>query len=199
VAANLSVVDSLSRKYQKHFMSQPKSLITPKYPQIPQISQEEYQLILDLRDRSPAQNPPKLSLTLGERIADRVAAVMGSWTFIIAQSILLAIWVTLNIVTVVQHWDPYPFILLNLMLSFQAAYAAPVVMMSQNRLSAIDRRDAKHDYEVNLKSELEIELLQDKVSLLQESEIVALKNMLTFQQQQLERIENLLTQSQSPN
>jgi uncharacterized membrane protein len=180
-------------------MSQPKSLTTPKYSQISQISEEEYQLILDLRDRSPAQNPPKLSLTLGERIADRVAAVMGSWTFIIAQSILLAIWVTLNIVTVVQHWDPYPFILLNLMLSFQAAYAAPVVMMSQNRLSAIDRRDAKHDYEVNLKSELEIELLQDKISLLQGSEIVALKNMLTLQQQQLERIENLLTQSQSPS
>jgi uncharacterized membrane protein len=109
---------------------------------------------------------------------------------------LLAIWVTLNIISVVKHWDPYPFILLNLMLSFQAAYAAPVVMMSQNRQSAIDRRDAKHDYEVNLKSELEIELLQDKISLLQESEIVALKDMLTLQQQQLERIENLLSQGQ---
>jgi uncharacterized membrane protein len=84
-------------------MSQPKSLTTPKYSQISQISQEEYQLILDLRDRSPAQNSPQLSLTLGERVADRVAAVMGSWTFIIAQSILLAIWVTLNIVSAVQH------------------------------------------------------------------------------------------------
>jgi uncharacterized membrane protein len=177
-------------------VSQPKSITALKPPQISRISQEEYQLILDLRDRSPAQNPPKLSLTLGERVADRVAAVMGSWTFIIAQSILLAIWVTLNIISVVKHWDPYPFILLNLMLSFQAAYAAPVVMMSQNRQSAIDRRDAKHDYEVNLKSELEIELLQDKISLLQESEIVALKDMLTLQQQQLERIENLLSQGQ---
>lgn len=68
--------------------------------------------------------------------------------------------------------------------------------MSQNRQSAIDRRDAKHDYEVNLKSELEIELLQDKISLLQESEIAVLKNMLTLQQQQLERIENLLSQRQ---
>lgn len=180
-------------------MSHPKSIRASKYAQLPQISQEEYQLILDLRARSPAQNPPKLTLTLGDRVADRVAAVMGSWTFIIAQSILLAIWVTLNIVSVIQHWDPYPFILLNLMLSFQAAYAAPVVMMSQNRQSAIDRRDAKHDYEVNLKSELEIELLQDKISLLQESEIAALKNMLTLQQQQLERIENLLSQRQSLN
>lgn len=178
-------------------MSHSQSIRASQHAQPPQISQEEYQLILDLRDRSPAQNPPKLSLTLGERVADRVAAVMGSWTFIIAQSILLAIWVSLNIVSVVQHWDPYPFILLNLMLSFQAAYAAPVVMMSQNRQSSIDRQDAKHDYEVNLKSELEIELIQDKISLLQESEIAALKNMLTLQQQKLERIENLLSQRQS--
>ncbi|MGB5635701.1 MAG: DUF1003 domain-containing protein [Waterburya sp.] len=80
------------------------------------------------------------------------------------------------------------------MLSFQAAYAAPVVMMSQNRQSAIDRKEAKHDYEVNLKSELEIELLQDKMNLLRETEIVELKNMLTLQQQQLERIEKLLSQ-----
>jgi uncharacterized membrane protein len=173
-----------------------QSIRASKQAQLPQISPDEYQLILYLRDRSPAQNPPKLSLTLGQRVADRVAVVMGSWTFIIAQSVLLAIWVTLNIISVVKHWDPYPFILLNLMLSFQAAYAAPVVMMSQNRQSAIDRRDAKHDYEVNLKSELEIELLQDKISLLQESEIVTLKNMLTLQQQQLERIENLLSQGQ---
>lgn len=178
-------------------MSQHKSNKTPKRRFKAKISPEEYQLIQDLRERSPAQNPPKLSLTLGERIADRVAAVMGSWTFIIIQSILLAIWVTLNIVAFIKHWDPYPFILLNLMLSFQAAYAAPVVMMSQNRQSAIDRNDAKHDYEVNLKSELEIELLHDKIDLLRESEIIALKELLTVQQQQLERIENSLFQGKS--
>mgnify|MGYP000166779466 CR=1 FL=1 len=135
-------------------------------------------------------------ITLDNKQDTNICFTIGQGRFIIAQSILLAIWVTLNIVSVVQHWDPYPFILLNLMLSFQAAYAAPVVMMSQNRQSAIDRRDAKHDYEVNLKSELEIELLQDKISLLQESEIAVLKNMLTLQQQQLERIENLLSQRQ---
>lgn len=178
-------------------MSQHKSNKTPKRRFKAKISPEEYQLIQDLRERSPAQNPPKLSLTLGERIAERVAVVMGSWTFIIIQSILLAIWVTLNIVAFTKHWDPYPFILLNLMLSFQAAYAAPVVMMSQNRQSAIDRNDAKHDYEVNLKSELEIELLHDKIDLLRESEIIALKELLTVQQQQLERIENSLFQGES--
>lgn len=178
-------------------MPQYNSNKTVKHPFKAQVSPEEYQLLLDLRHRSPAQNPPKLSLTLGERVADRVAAVMGSWTFIIIQSILLAIWVTLNIVAFFKHWDPYPFILLNLMLSFQAAYAAPVVMMSQNRQSDIDRRDAKHDYEINLKSELEIELLHDKMNLLRESEIVTLKDLLEVQQQQLERIENLLSQRQS--
>jgi uncharacterized membrane protein len=84
-------------------VSQQKSITASRPSQISQISPAEYQLILDLRARSPAQNPPKLSLTLGERVADRVAAVMGSWTFIIAQSILLAIWVILNIISVVKH------------------------------------------------------------------------------------------------
>ena len=175
-------------------MSESKSVKSFKISRRSRITPEEYQLIQDLRERSPAQNPPKPSITLGEKVADRVAATMGSWRFIIIQSLILAVWVTLNIVGYVKHWDPYPFILLNLMLSFQAAYAAPVVMMSQNRQSAIDRRDAKHDYEVNLKSELEIELLQDKINLLRESEIVALANMLTAQQQQLDRIEKLLSQ-----
>jgi uncharacterized membrane protein len=168
-----------------------------KRPLKAKVSPEEYQLLQDLRQRSPAQNPPKVSMTLGERVADRFAEIMGSWRFIIIQSILLAIWVTFNIVAFVNHWDPYPFILLNLMLSFQAAYAAPIIMMSQNRQSVIDRRDAKHDYEINLKSELEIELLHDKMNLLRESEIVALTEMLTHQQQQLERIENLLSQRHS--
>ena len=72
-------------------------------------------------------------LTLGQRIADDVAAMMGSWTFIIIQSALLLAWIVLNITAYVQNWDPYPFILLNLALSFQAAYAAPFIMMSQNR------------------------------------------------------------------
>ena len=178
-------------------MSKKTSAKTLKRSFKAKVSPEEYQLLQDLRRRSPAQNPPKISMTLGERVADRFAEVMGSWRFIIIQSIFLAIWVTLNIVAFVKHWDPYPFILLNLMLSFQAAYAAPIIMMSQNRQSAVDRQDAKHDYEINLKSELEIELLHDKMNLLRETEIVALTEMLTLQQQQLERIENLLFQRQS--
>ena len=92
--------------------------------------------------------------TLGERVADGVAASVGSWPFIITQSILLAAWILANAV-LIRDWlggkpfDPYPFILLNLVLSFQAAYTGPVVMMSQNRQAAKDRDEAEHDYEVN--------------------------------------------------
>ncbi|NJN39352.1 MAG: DUF1003 domain-containing protein [Acaryochloridaceae cyanobacterium CSU_3_4] len=165
-----------------------------KRPMRARVSPEEYQLLQRLRERKPAQNPPKQKPSLGDRVSDRVAAVMGSWRFIIIQSVILALWVLLNIVAVVQHWDPYPFILLNLMLSFQAAYAAPIIMMSQNRQAAIDRADAKHDYAVNQKAELEIELLQDKLTLILEEEIVELKTLLIQQQQHIQRLETFLVE-----
>ena len=95
-------------------------------------------------------------LTSGQRIADQLATVMGSWSFIIVQSVLLAIWIALNVAAYINHWDPYPFILLNLALSFQAAYAAPIIMMSQNRQAAKDRLMAEQDYIVNLKAEEEV-------------------------------------------
>jgi uncharacterized membrane protein len=98
-------------------------------------------------------------LTLGQRIADMVADTMGSWRFIIIQSTILAFWITLNVTAWINHWDPYPFILLNLMLSFQAAYAAPFIMMSQNRQASKDRIAAEIDHEVNAKAELEVGLL----------------------------------------
>jgi uncharacterized membrane protein len=111
-------------------------------------------------------------LTIGERVADTFALTIGSWRFIIAQSVILAVWLLLNIVGWIKHWDPYPFILLNLMLSFQAAYAAPIIMMSQNRTSELDRLQAKNDYEINQRAELEIEeilaLLDSHTELLNE-------------------------------
>jgi uncharacterized membrane protein len=73
---------------------------------------------------------------------------LGSWRFIIIQSVLLGVCIILNVMAFINHWDPYPFILLNLVLSFQAAYAAPIIMMSQNRQSEIDRRHAEHDYRI---------------------------------------------------
>jgi uncharacterized membrane protein len=99
---------------------------------------------------------------------------MGSWTFIIIQSVMLAIWITLNITVYVNQWDPYPFILLNLALSFQAAYAAPFIMMSQNRQQDVDRRRAENDYQINIKAELEIELLHQKIDQLRETEVLQL-------------------------
>lgn len=113
-------------------------------------------------------------LTAGQKIADTVAATMGSWRFIIIQSIILLVWIILNITAYVKQWDPYPFILLNLALSFQAAYAAPFIMMSQNRQQDIDRKQAENDYQINIKAELEIELLHQKVDQLRETEVLAL-------------------------
>jgi len=95
-------------------------------------------------------------MTFGERASDVFAATMGSWKFIIIQSVLLVIWVVLNITAYAEHWDPYPFILLNLALSLEAAYAAPIIMMSQNRQADKDRLAAEEDYHVNTKAEEEL-------------------------------------------
>jgi uncharacterized membrane protein len=95
-------------------------------------------------------------LTLGQKVADKVASTVGSWPFIITQSIILAIWIILNSIAWAYRWDPYPFILLNLALSFQAAYAAPFVMMSQNRQAEKDRLTAQNDYLTDCKGEEEI-------------------------------------------
>ena len=107
-------------------------------------------------------------LTLGQRVADAVARVVGSWNFIILQSIIILVWMSINLYLVFiaaiqpekfRAWDPYPFILLNLVLSFQAAYTGPVVMMSQNRQAEKDRMIAEQDYETNVKAEEEIQIL----------------------------------------
>lgn len=110
----------------------------------------------------PVHNVNKLAermASLGDRIADAVASGMGSWPFIICQSTILALWLVLNVAAWIRHWDPYPFILLNLALSFQAAYSAPIIMMSQNRQSEKDRLQAQEDYQCNLKAEEEIKLV----------------------------------------
>src|SRR5271154_2927652 len=143
------------------------------------LHEQEVKLLDRLREaRRKRLAKPKPDISLGERIADSVAATMGSWKFIIIQSIILLIWIILNVTALVEQWDPYPFILLNLALSFQAAYAAPFIMMSQNRQAAIDRLAANHDYEINCKAELEIELLHQKLDLLRETEVSELINVI---------------------
>lgn len=99
-------------------------------------------------------------LTVGQRVADSTARLLGSWPFIIGQTMLVAAWIVLNLIAWARHWDPYPFILLNLMFSVQAAYAGPVLMMSQNRQAERDRYQAQSDFDTNVKAECEIELIQ---------------------------------------
>jgi uncharacterized membrane protein len=106
------------------------------------------------------------ALTFGERLSDRVARFGGSWAFILAFGLFLAVWMAINVAMLRRAFDPYPFILLNLILSTVAALQAPIIMMSQNRQEAKDRLRAEHDYRVNLKAELEIRLLNERVDAL---------------------------------
>ncbi len=99
------------------------------------------------------------SLSFGNRIADSVANGMGSWSFIIIQTVLVILWMILNLIGFIYHWDVYPFILLNLVFSTQAAYAAPIIMMSQNRQNERDRMHAEEDYKTNVDAKKEIEAL----------------------------------------
>ncbi|HNU06778.1 MAG TPA: DUF1003 domain-containing protein, partial [Pyrinomonadaceae bacterium] len=121
--------------------------------------------------------------TFGERLADRVASFGGSWTFIFIFGAILVAWVIINSVLLLNRaFDPYPYILLNLFLSMIAALQAPIIMMSQNRQAARDRLDATHDYEVNLKAELEIRDIHDKLDDLREQKWLELVEL---QQEQI--------------
>ena len=132
------------------------------------------------------------SLTLGQRLADKIAVFGGSWTFIIVFLVVLVGWVVLNTVVMAgpgQAFDAYPYIFLNLILSMLAALQAPVIMMSQNRHAAKDRIAAEHDYEVNLKAELEILALHQKVDTLREQQWLELVAM---QREQIALLTRLL-------
>lgn len=136
--------------------------------------------------------------TFGERVADRIAKFGGSWSFILSSLAALALWFILNAVILPargESFDPFPFILLNLVLSMVAALQAPLILMSQNRAAASDRADAAHDYEVNLKAELEIRLLHDKLDGLRERQW---SELVTLQQRQIELLERLLHAASSP-
>ncbi len=150
-----------------------------------QLSAHEQSLVQHLAHGKPISRNTNRDfddqLTFGQRIADKVAAFGGSWTFIMIFLAVMVSWIILNTVILAQRggaFDPYPFILLNLVLSMIAALQAPVIMMSQNRQVAKDRLDASHDYAVNLKAELEIAALHEKLDTLREqqwAELVALQ------------------------
>jgi uncharacterized membrane protein len=135
-------------------------------------------------------------LTRGQRIADQIARYGGSWTFIFAFMAVLWVWMIYNVETG-KAFDPYPFILLNLVLSCLAAIQAPVIMMSQNRQTARDRMDAQHDYEVNMKTELEVLALHTKLDDLREQRLQDIVEALQHQNEILERIEAHLHENPS--
>jgi uncharacterized membrane protein len=147
------------------------------------------------RRRGEGQPPP---LTLGERLSDLVAATVGSWRFILIQSGLLVAWLIANAAFGGNAWDPYPFILLNLMLSFQAAYTAPIIMMSQNRQSDIDRIRSIADYQVNIRAEAEISLLHEKLDLLREQQVAELISLLKASLGRIEALENRMLPGPPP-
>lgn len=131
-------------------------------------------------------------LTLGQRIADQVAAFGGSWTFIITFFLFILIWIFVNLWLLSTHpFDPYPFILLNLILSCIAAIQAPIIMMSQNRQEQKDRQRGEHDYKVNLKAELEIKLLSEKIDHLI---VHQNKKLLEIQEVQTDYLEDLMNE-----
>ena len=130
-------------------------------------------------------------LTGGQHAADLVAHHMGSWRFIIVQATLLFVWLVINSLAWLHDWDPYPFILLNLVLSFQAAFAAPVIMMSQNRQAARDRLHAEEDYAVNRRAELEVVAIHARLDELAGRQWAALVALQGEQLERLRRIEAL--------
>ncbi|MDO8289440.1 MAG: DUF1003 domain-containing protein [Parvibaculum sp.] len=159
------------------------------------LTDEERVLLQELRKQRPARlHKKKVSeaaqRSFGQRISDAVAMSVGSWTFILIQSGLLVLWMIVNVMMVYYRWDPYPFILLNLVLSFQAAFTAPIIMMSQNRQAERDRADQQHDFDINIKAELEIEELHQKLDILREVEILKLTALIENLCNRLDETEN---------
>ncbi|MCV0414769.1 MAG: DUF1003 domain-containing protein [Brevundimonas sp.] len=160
-----------------------------------ELDEEERQVL----DRTAARRPITRDtneafagrLSFGDRLADRVASFGGSWTFISAFGVFLAVWAGLNLALGRGAFDPYPFIFLNLMLSMLAAIQAPIIMMSQNRQSEKDRLDAANDYQVNLKAEIEIMALHEKLDELRDRQLGA---MILKQQEQIDMLTRLLTE-----
>ena len=163
--------------------------------QIRRLGEIERQVLMRFIRRAPAAREPRASRqegrTFGERVADRAAAIGGSWTFLGLFGGVIAAWILLNAERA-HPFDPFPFILLNLVLSCLAAIQAPVIMMSQNRQAATDRAAAAHDYEINLKAELEILALHDKLDAARTQELKALVELQRQQLELLQRIEGVI-------
>jgi uncharacterized membrane protein len=139
-------------------------------------------------------NPPLEELSEGQKISDKVARFGGSWKFIMSFLMVLVVWIIFNVIALgVYKFDPYPFILLNLILSCIAALQAPIIMMSQNRVEEKDRQRSENDYLINLKAEIQIRSLHQKIDLLQEEQIKSLFETQAVQMKILKEIEEKLS------
>lgn len=174
---------STHSSYEEYF----KHLFEGKTFKFPHFNHEKQPTIINVNDVADEK------ISRGDRIADAVTATIGSWRFIIIQSCILACWIVLNCVAWIKHWDPYPFILLNLALSFQAAYSAPFVMMSQNRQSEKDRLTAENDYKTDVKGEQEICHIIDHLDH-QDALILEVVKRLELQNQRIDQQDQLILQ-----
>lgn len=163
------------------------------------LPEREKRVVTHYNERLPISHDTNVEfekkLTFGQRLADKVASFGGSWAFISIFLVALVVWVVLNSFLLArsnESFDPYPYILLNLFLSMIAALQAPIILMSQNRQSVKDRLDAAHDYEVNLKAELEILGLHEKIDELREAKW---QDLISMQQEQITLLTRLLKEN----
>lgn len=177
-------------KYRRHFMT---ALISEEKGELVMLDRNVMEAIKNNSILSEnIQDEIEGNLTIGQRMADRIATFGGSWTFIIVFFSFILVWMCINIWLLhSKPFDPYPFILLNLILSCLAAIQAPIIMMSQNRQEQKDRQRGEHDYKINLKAELEIKLLSEKIDhlLVHQS-----KKLLEIQEIQTDYLEDLMKQ-----
>ncbi len=187
-----------SRNPKDNSMNQKEFDISEKYfrTKYEQLGKQEKHVAHHLVERTHIARNITLDfseqMTFGQKLADKVASFGGSWTFISIFATIMVIWVFLNsfiLISYSKSFDPYPYILLNLFLSMLAAIQAPIILMSQNRQAYKDRLSADHDYEVNLKAELEIITLHEKIDLLREKQW---SELISMQQQQLTLLGQLI-------
>ena len=197
---NFKIEDYISikelNKYRRLFFA---NLISQEKGEMEKLDQDVVEAIRDNSILSEnIKDEVEKDSTLGQRVADKVASFGGSWTFIIIFFTFLLIWMFLNFWMLHNKgFDPYPFILLNLILSCLAAIQAPIIMMSQNRQEDKDRERAEHDYKINLKAELEIKLLSEKIDHLLVHQNKKLLEIQEMQIQYLENIEQQVLQAKS--
>ena len=168
-----------------------QDLIERLRPHLTEREAHTLRALVRLHDRPGPPNVNEIEqqrLTIGERASDRITSAVGSWRFILSQSAILVLWLVVNAIAWALRWDPYPFILLNLVLSFQAAFTAPIIMMSQNRQSTRDRLEAELDFEINRRAESEVAIIQTRLDELAGRQWETLVNL---QQEQLDLLHRL--------